>query len=160
MHVPLIFRHPGRIAAGNESELLLSNYDFLPTLLDYLGLGDKTPAKPPLAGHSYAKALAGKPLEWDDVMFFEYENTRAVRTSRWKYISRFPKGPEELYDLGDDPSERRNLADASEHFETKTKLQSQLKEFFDRYADPRYDLTRDGTSKAPRRSAPTKAAAS
>ena len=82
MHVPLVFRHPGRIAAGSESELLLSNYDFLPTLLDHLGLADKTPREPPLAGHSYAKALAGKPLEWDDVMFFEYENTRAIRTSR------------------------------------------------------------------------------
>jgi arylsulfatase A-like enzyme len=160
MHVPLIYRHPGRIAAGSESELLLSNYDFLPTLLDHLGLVDKTPEEPPLAGHSYAKALAGKPLEWNDVMFFEYENTRAIRTSTWKYISRFPEGPEELYDLSADPSERRNLAEASEQLETKNKLRSKLKEFFEGYADPRFDLSRDGTSKAPRRSAPTKAAAS
>jgi arylsulfatase A-like enzyme len=160
MHVPLIYRHPGRIAAGSESELLVSNYDFLPTLLEHLGLKDQTPSEPPLPGHSYAKALSGEPIEWDDAMFFEYENTRAIRTPQWKYISRFPEGPEELYDLVNDPSERRNLADAPAHIETKDKLRLQLKEFFDRYADPRYDLNRGGTSKAPLRSAPSKAAAS
>ena len=159
MHVPLVFRHPGRIAAGSKSELLLSNYDFLPTLLDHLGLAEMTPKEPALPGHSYSKALAGEPLEWEDVMYFEYENTRAVRTSEWKYISRFPDGPEELYDLVGDPREQQNCADAAEHLETKSKLRTQLRKFFDRYADPRYDLTRGGTSKAPRRSGRVKAAA-
>ena len=34
MHIPLIFRQPGRIAAGRTSDLIVSNYDFLPTVLD------------------------------------------------------------------------------------------------------------------------------
>jgi arylsulfatase A-like enzyme len=152
MHVPLIYRHPGRIAAGSESQLLVSNYDFLPTLLGHLGLEKQTPSEPPLPGHSYANALAGESLEWNDVMFFEYENTRAIRTPQWKYISRFPDGPEELYDLASDPTERTNLADVAEHDETKVQLKTQLDEFFDRYADAQYDLKRGGTSKAPLRS--------
>ena len=43
MQIPLIFRHPGNIPAGQTSDLLVSNYDFLPTVLGYLGLDDKTP---------------------------------------------------------------------------------------------------------------------
>ena len=39
MHIPLIFRQPGRIAAGRTSDLIVSNYDFLPTVLAYLGFG-------------------------------------------------------------------------------------------------------------------------
>ena len=30
-HVPLIYRHPGHIRAGQRSDILVSNYDFLPT---------------------------------------------------------------------------------------------------------------------------------
>jgi arylsulfatase A-like enzyme len=160
MHVPLIYRHPGRIAAGSESELLVSNYDFLPTLLEHVGLKEQTPSEPPLPGHSYANALAGEPLEWNDVMFFEYENTRAIRTSQWKYISRFPDGPEELYDLVGDPAERTNLADQPERAEQKQQLREQLANFFARYADPRYDLTQGGASKAPLRSPPVPVPAS
>jgi arylsulfatase A-like enzyme len=85
------------------------------------------------------------------VMFFEYENTRAVRTSTWKYISRFPEGPEELYDLVGDPSERHNLAGKPGHSKNEQQLRQRLEQFFRRYADPRYDLSHGGVSKAPRR---------
>ncbi len=37
MQVPLIFRQPGAVAVGT-SDLLVSNYDFLPSVLDQLGL--------------------------------------------------------------------------------------------------------------------------
>src|SRR3954467_7863325 len=33
MQIPLIFRQPGRIGAGKTSDILVSNYDFLPTVL-------------------------------------------------------------------------------------------------------------------------------
>jgi len=149
-HVPLIYRHPGHIRAGQRSDILISNYDFLPTMLDYLGLKDKAPRKPRLPGRSYAETLNGKHQEWNDVVFFEYENTRAIRTSEWKYISRFPDGPNELYDLKNDPGERRNVVDQLAHAALQEKLRGQLEEFFNRYADPRYDLSRGGRSKAER----------
>src|SRR5262249_6460842 len=53
MHVPLIWRQIGHIAAGKRSANMVSNYDFLPTVLDYLGLKEKTPQKPPLPGRNY-----------------------------------------------------------------------------------------------------------
>src|SRR5262249_31425370 len=47
MHVPLIGRQPGKVRAGERNTQLVSNYDFLPTLLDYLGLRDRQAKKPP-----------------------------------------------------------------------------------------------------------------
>jgi arylsulfatase A-like enzyme len=154
MHVPLIYRHPGQIPAGKRSDLLVSNYDVFPTVLDYLGMKAKLPHKPHLPGRSYAAALRGKRVEWEDVVFFEYENTRAVRTAAWKYIHRFPDGPDELYDLKDDPGETKNQFGRREQDAIQKGLRRQLDEFFARHADPRYDLRRGGKSKAPLLSRP------
>jgi arylsulfatase A-like enzyme len=149
MHVPLIWRHPGAIRADQRSDLLVSNYDFLPTVLDHLGLADKTPTKPALAGQSYAGALRGEGVQWGDTVFFEFENVRAIRTSDWKYIQRFPGGPDELYNLADDPSEAKNRIGQEIHGTTRQQLTRRLNEFFARYADPKYDLKAGGTSKTP-----------
>ena len=146
MHVPLIWRQPGKIAAGQRRAMLTSNYDILPTLLNYLGLQDKLPPGP-LPGRSYAAALAGKEVAWDDTVFFEFENIRAIRTNTWKYIRRFPDGPDELYDLKNDPGERRSRIDNPEQAEIVTTLRKRLDEFFDRHADPKYDLFRGGQAK-------------
>jgi arylsulfatase A-like enzyme len=148
MHVPLIYRLPGRIPAGKRSDALVSNYDFLPTVLDVLDLKDKTPTSPPLPGASYADALRGKPIERNGPIFYEFENVRAIRTTDWKYIERFPDGPNELYDLANDPHERKNLGDQPAESEMQAKLRSELHAFFEKYADPKYDLSRDGKSKS------------
>jgi arylsulfatase A-like enzyme len=154
MHVPLIWRHPGRIKAGQRTDQLVSNYDFLPSVLDYLGLKEKQVEQPPSPGRSYAAVLRGKPLEWEDVMFFDFENVRSIRTERWKLITRFPDGPDELYDLKADPGERTNLIDRDAHAATRTQLRKRLDDFFARYADPKYNLARGGKSKASRLSGP------
>ncbi len=147
--VPLIFRQPGQITAGQKSELLVSNYDLLPTILDQLGMKEKTPQKPPLPGHSFAPALRGRPVAWDNVAFYEFENTRAIRTPEWKYIQRFPDGPNELYDLANDPGQGKNLIKQPAQAQRVKELRQQLTAFFDRYAEPRYDLWRQGKSQTP-----------
>lgn len=149
-HVPLIARHPGHIPADRTSDLLVSNYDFLPTVLDYLGHVGQAPAQPPLPGRSYARALRGEALAWDDRVYFEFENVRSIRTRDWRYVHRFPAGPHELYDLRSDPGERKNLAGEPGRREVRAQLQEQLEAFFRRHADPRYDLYRGGTSKVKR----------
>jgi arylsulfatase A-like enzyme len=154
IHTPLIFRHPGHIRANSRDGLLVSNYDFFPTVLDYLDLKEQTPTDPPLPGHSYAAVLrnnevsAGK--HWENVVYFEFEDTRAVRTLDWKYIRRFPDGPNELYNLKNEPGERENLVDQKAEAAIQKDLSEKLTSFFDRYADPRYDRTRGGASKADR----------
>jgi arylsulfatase A-like enzyme len=150
-HVPLIYRYPSHIRAGQRSDILVSNYDFLPTVLDYLGVKDKAPQKPRLPGRSYSGTLNGKHEAWDNTVFFEFENTRSIRTGEWKYVGRFPDGPNELYDLKSDSGERHNLVDQPAQAAEQNELRGRLDKFFATYADPQYDLSRGGRSKAPRR---------
>lgn len=150
IHVPLIFRHTGSIPAGVSFDGRTCNYDFFPSVLDYLGMADKLPDAPELPGKSYASALSGNEIEWDDVIFHEFENTRMIRNDRWKYTHRNPDGPDELYDMENDPGERNNLAMDREYAPIIEELRARLDEFFNRYADPQYDLWRNGTSKAGR----------
>jgi len=149
MQVPLIFRHPGRIPPGQTCDRLVSNYDFLPSLLAYLNLSGKSPPNSP--GRDYSAALMGQPLaDWDDVIYYEMEATRAIRTAAWKLVLRHPNGPHELYDMQADPQERFNLYGQPSHTDRQQTLRDQLAAFFTRYADPQYDVWRGGRSKAGR----------
>jgi arylsulfatase A-like enzyme len=164
IRVPLIFRHPHRIPPGSQSDLMVSHYDLLPSVLSYLGLAEKLPREPPLPGHDYSPVLRGKTLDWDQVIFYEFENVRMIRTPQWKYIRRFPDGPHELYDLARDPGEQSNLAGRPEQAEIQRQLQQRQEAFFGRYAVAAYDLWKDGRSKSlllsmPQRGAPARAPA-
>ena len=152
MQVPLIFSHPGKIAP-QRSQTMVSNTDFLPTLLDYLEMRDRIPDSPEqnLSGRSYANVLRGEPIDWETAMYYEMEGCRSVRTERWKYVARkFPTGPSELYDMQNDPHERFNLAGQSAHADIQRNLSAQLDDFFNRYANPKYDIWNGGGSKARR----------
>jgi arylsulfatase A-like enzyme len=78
------------------------------------------------------------------------ETTRAIPTDRWKFISRFPDGPFELYDLQTDPQKRFNQFDQPGTDEIKAQLAQQLDTFFTSYADPKDDLWKIGCSQAKR----------
>jgi arylsulfatase A-like enzyme len=147
VHIPLIFRQPGEIPANKISDLMVENHDFLPTMLDYLGLKDKTPTSPPLPGKSFAPALRGQTVPWENVIYHEYENTRMIRTPHWKLTLRHPYGPDEFYDMEKDPDEHENLIHAPRHRALIKELTTQLGDFFARYADPKYDRWKDGASK-------------
>jgi arylsulfatase A-like enzyme len=71
-----------------------------------------------------------------------------VRTPAAKYVHRHPDGPFELYDLAADPFEKMNLFGQPRYAALQTSLAAELREFFEKYADARYDLYRGGTSKA------------
>jgi arylsulfatase A-like enzyme len=149
MHVPLIFRSPGRIPAGKRVDLLVSNVDFMPTMLDFLGMSWANKTQPKSPGRSFAAALHGRPIDsWDNTIFYEFENVRAIRTNEWKYIERFRQEPNELYDLRADPAELDNLIDKPERAETQRELAGRLHAYFDRVADPKWDLWKGGTSKS------------
>jgi arylsulfatase A-like enzyme len=148
MHIPLIFRQPGRITAGQTSDLLVSNYDFLPTVLSHLGLPGSAPRRSP--GRDFSGVLAGKSIPWQNVVFYEMEGTRAIRTDGWKYVARHPDGPFELYDMKVDPHERFNLIGQPHHREVREQLDRDLTAFYARHADPQYDLWRGGRTKAGR----------
>jgi arylsulfatase A-like enzyme len=147
LHIPFMFRLPGVVPAGQRNDHLVSNYDFLPTVLNLLGLKDKTPTAPPLPGHDLTPIMKDAKAPWDDTVYFEFENVRSIRTTKWKYIERIKESPNELYDLASDPGEKKNLVDKPELATTQKELRARLYKFFDRYADPKWDLWKGGKSK-------------
>lgn len=150
MQIPLIFRQPGRIPAGRTNDFLVSNYDFLPSVLSHLGLADKMPKQPKSPGRDFAAVLRGEKVAWDNLIFYEMETVRAVRNNDWKYVARFPNGPFELYDMRKDPMERFNLFGQPGTDVQRQSLARQLDEFFATHADPKYDIWKGGISKAKR----------
>jgi len=152
MQIPFLFHHPARIPAGRTSDLLVSNYDFLPTVLHHLGLGDRLPDDGlKLPGRDLSPVLAGLPLDLaDNAVFYEMETTRAVRTDDWKLVRRHPDGPHELYDMRADPQERFNLYGQPGTESVKQALSARLDAFFWEHRDPQYDIWQGGRSKAKR----------
>ncbi len=149
LHIPLIVRQPGKVAAGRTVDRLVANYDILPSLLNQVGLANRIPEKPRGPGRDFSPLLRGEPTEWEDVTFAEYgAHARMVRTDRWKYIERMDEGPRQLFDLAADPDEKTNLDGDSEQGEIQAALQQQLHEFFTTYSDPLWNMWKpDGTSK-------------
>ncbi len=150
MQIPLLFRHPGKIPAGRTTDFLVSNYDFLPSVLSHLDLGDKMPQQPKSPGRDFSAVLRGKTIPWDNTIFYEMESCRAIRTDDWKYIARLPAGPNELYDMKADPRERFNVFGQPGTEAKRDELAKRLDAFFRQYADPQYDLWNGGRSKASR----------
>ena len=142
--VPAIFSQPGRIPQGAVCDELVSGYDFMPTLLEYVGF--EHPEAGGLPGRSFLPALLGEEASGreDVVIFDEYGPVRMIRTREWKYVHRYPYGPHELYDLANDPEERVNLIDAPEAQEQRMAMKSLLEQWFLRYVEP----GRDGTKEA------------
>ena len=141
--VPAIASHPGKISEGTVIEDLVSGYDFLPTLLDYVGISSEYTDE--LPGVSFADRLAGNNTSGRDdvVVFDEYGPVRMIRTREWKYIHRYPYGEHELYDLSADPDERSNLIDDPERAKVIADLKSRMDSWFCRYVDPNFDGVRE-----------------
>lgn len=144
--VPAIFSHPTRIPQGVAQTEMVSAYDFMPTLLDYLNL--PLPVGRNLPGHSFLPLLLGElGLGREEVIIYdEYGPVRMIRTKEWKYVHRYPEGPHELYDLTNDPGERQNLSEDASQTQRKAELKSKLEEWFTLYVNPPRDgIKDDGT---------------
>ncbi len=151
--VPFIVSQPGRIPQGRVSSAMVSQYDFMPTLLDYLGLPPVQDES--LPGVSCLPVWLGERDEARDevVVYDEYGPVRMVRTREWKYVHRYPYGPHELFDLANDPGERRNLVAEPAQAERVAEMRARLARWFERYVDPLRDGARsnvDGRGQAQR----------
>jgi arylsulfatase A-like enzyme len=115
IRTPMIARQPGRIAAGSRCEEPVAFCDVLPTLVE------KAPKN--VDGITLGPALEGKRLARREYLYWEQIGynipkkewnqesfTQAVRFGNWKAVRPPRGGAVELYDLGVDPSESRNLA--------------------------------------------------
>lgn len=143
--VPTIFTQPGRIPAGTVRPDLLSAYDMAATLLELVGLDPMPMQAGP--GRSFAPLVlgrdSGKESQENDVasvvVFDEYGPARMIRTSEWKYVHRWPDGPDELYHLREDPLEERNLVDDPEIASVRRRMSDDLAAWFAKHTRPLND---------------------
>ncbi|MCC8062752.1 MAG: sulfatase-like hydrolase/transferase [Rikenellaceae bacterium] len=107
VNVPLVFYWKGHIPAGAASGELVSNYDFLPTMAQMLGV--RLPVRKD--GISYWPLLQGK--RWAHggryVVFGSNYGPAVVMSDGWKLRYYRAADAFELYNLNDDPQERENL---------------------------------------------------
>lgn len=137
IRIPMIFNFPGQLMQGQERSEFVDHCDLFETLLDFAGVeysGDRS--RP---GRSFKEMLtdARPPLDWKRAQFGEYGDLRMIRTQRHKLVRRYPDGPQELYDLLNDPGETRSDYDLPEAQSIVAQLDAQLDDFFARYEDPR-----------------------
>ncbi len=153
--VPMIVSHPGWVPEHSVFDALVSAYDFAPTLLDYLGLSN--PDAGDLPGSSFAGELLSDRRTKSDaeesgseqvVVFDEYGPVRMIRNERYKLVRRYYYGPDELYDLREDPDERRNLIRDAGYTDVRSELEHRLDTWFDRWVDPELDGIRERVSGA------------
>jgi arylsulfatase A-like enzyme len=145
--VPCIMSQTGTVAAGKTCFSLLSQYDFMPTLLEYVGAADKIPSG--LPGHSFCGLLdGGQPVCSDRAVyvFDEYGPVRMIRDTRYKYVHRYPYGENELYDLISDPGERQNLIDDAAFSDIAAEYKHKLELWFSANVNPEIDGSREAVT--------------
>ncbi|QTN34185.1 sulfatase [Akkermansiaceae bacterium] len=112
---PLIVKWPGKIDAASSCGVPVIGMDFYPTILDLAGLEQRPDQH--MDGISIANLLkdpeASLPRETLFWHYPHYHRTKpygAIRHGDWKLIEFFENGNTELYDLKEDPSEKRDLS--------------------------------------------------
>lgn len=128
LHVPLVFAGPPFVKPGHRVATGVSVVDLMPTILDCLEI----PLPAPVSGRSVKEALSGLEIE-SRPAYAETEcgflsarcaPLRSVIANRWKFVETTRP---ELYDLTNDPHERRNLfASESEHADELQKLLEEM----------------------------------
>lgn len=140
--MPLLMKFPERIKSRTETNALIQNLDFAPTLLDFANANEFNAE---MQGESFKPVLDGKINDDDfrDVIYYHYYDFPAfhmvkkhygIRTKRYKIMHFYDDIDSwEFYDLKNDPSELTNLIH-HKNYKTiiktlKTKLDSVQKKY-------------------------------
>ncbi|MEZ0538320.1 sulfatase family protein [Fibrella arboris] len=141
LKTPFVIRYPGVITPGSQVRQVVSNVDWAPTLLNLAGTA--VPAY--MQGESFLPLLTGGKKPWrNDAYYHYYEYPQphhvsphfGLRTRQYT-LARF-YGPDdfwELYDIQQDPQNRRNLYGRKGYERVTASLKKQLKEQIVRYKD-------------------------
>lgn len=137
MKVPFIIRYPPAIKPGSASNALISNVDFLPTILDLMRLHRPDG----LQGKSFLGILGSKTDKHRDAVFTTFPalgiQARMIRTENWKYSLNWkPRDIDELYDEKNDPGELRNLIYEPKYKSKIEELKKQIFKWMEETKDP------------------------
>lgn len=140
--VPLLLRFPGKIPRGRTVQTPAGTCDISPTILDYLGLGGpRSPGENSLRSYIEGREDLERPVfaerdrsHWDSQVPPNFQ--RAVRSQGWKYAYH-SRGDPQLFDLGKDPGETRNLIHEAAARGAKLRLHAILAQWMKQTNDPR-----------------------
>ncbi|MDE0891557.1 MAG: sulfatase-like hydrolase/transferase, partial [Planctomycetota bacterium] len=134
IRVPLLVRWPGVVRAGAVEEGVSSSIDLMPTIVD--ACGGSLPREP-IDGTSLLPSLRGEEELSERDLFWHFPHYRGgvkapysiVRSGDWKLIRYWGLG-HELYHLGDDIGEERDLSESEPEIvsELSWKLEDHLRE--------------------------------
>ncbi|TFG94617.1 MAG: DUF4976 domain-containing protein, partial [Calditrichales bacterium] len=134
MGMPLIVRYPKEISPATQSDQLVLNLDFCPTILDYAGI--EIPDE--VQGESMRSLLQGNtPDKWRQSVYYHYyeypqgwhdvKKHYGVRTKTHKLIHFYDDIiANEMYDLEKDPNEMNNIYDVEAFSKVRKELENEL----------------------------------
>jgi arylsulfatase A-like enzyme len=149
LHIPLIVRWPGMVAANSECDAMTTWLDLMPTLVEASGLS----LPKPVDGRSLLPMLQGQqtPGDWPDDVFCQYSgegialySVRGVRSRQYKYVY-YPLDTDELYDLDADPWEMQNLIDEPNAASILAEMRERLGRWMQKSDDVLYNWNVDVT---------------
>ncbi|MGA1841786.1 MAG: tetratricopeptide repeat protein [bacterium] len=115
LHVPLIIRTPKDILPYRRVDAMVSILDIFPTVMDLLSLPIKDKGIASIEGKSLIPLIMGKTDSLHKEILceslypelnFGWGRVEGIRTDDWKYIK---ASKPELYQLSNDPKERKNI---------------------------------------------------
>ena len=140
LRVPTCAVWPGRIKPASRTDRVALTMDLFPTFLEAAGALDKCPKG--IEGRSILPTLLGRKQPPEDRLLFftrreggrhRGKTADAVLHGDWKLLRNLPGGPLELYHLGDDPKETRNLAAGEKKPEAYERLSRALADYVRRH---------------------------
>ena len=138
LRVPLILSGPGVAATGTVIDRCVDHYDTFQTLCAVAGVPPgvaKSHARP---GKSFRGFLQNPPLadtDWDNTRYGEFGDLRMIRTPEFKLVKRYPHGPDDLFDLRNDPGETQNLSGEAAHAAVEASLRERLEAWYRNHDD-------------------------
>lgn len=154
MRVPMLAYAPGLVEPGTTIDPMVRNIDIAPTLLDLAGASTSID----MDGRSVMPLLRGEPVDWPLEMLYEYywehafphtPTVFALRDQDFKYI--YYHGVwerDELYDLGRDPHETRNLIGEPAHAERAKAMKARMWDLLEQTGGMSIPLKRAGSWQA------------
>ncbi len=134
IRVPLIVYWPGQVTRGSVNSQYVMVDDLFPTILEMAGVNFRNKVTQVVDGKSFVPFLQDPELrEKDRPLFWHFPHTydqfpySSVRKGDWKLIYRHLDQSLELYNIPEDISETKNLAD--EEVGIKEELASLLSDY-------------------------------
>jgi len=131
--VPFLVRWPGRIAAGEGSDMAMTTPDIAPTILGLLGL--EIPGE--MEGMNCAEVLLGESEQGPQMALMQNTGAcaawedgyewRALRDATFTYATYREPGCEFLFHHREDPWQLRNLIDDPAYAEVVARFRQELK---------------------------------